>query len=117
MSGCASKELTPEEMKDGHFTLPSSYTETVSKEVIASLQSKSNGKGFNYIYEKPIVNHPDEECFRSWFTDGVNCIYSGEASILYDVPALRKYGQIPSRLFYKYTVHKSGTISVSQKSL
>lgn len=113
LSGCATKQITKSEIKRSQFHLPSRYESQVSRQVIKSLiasQSKRNGLGITY--SNPIVDYPHQECSRSLFSSKVTCAYYGQASIVYDIPHLRKYGQKPIQKTYDYKIKKNGYVSI-----
>lgn len=111
-NGCASKQITKEELTKSHFSLPNGYRAKISQKVVQKLISKKGKTGLRMTYSNPSIYSPEEECKRGLFSDDVTCLYSGQASIVYDVPYLRKYGQRPTRETYTYRITEDGYISV-----
>ena len=112
VSGCSGKKVTPDEMTQNRFTIDKSYITKVSDRVVQNLISSKSKVGYRITYSPPYVSSPSIKCSRDLFSDGITCKYHGKASITYDVPALRRYGQRAVTLKYKYTVSKNGSVSV-----
>jgi len=112
VSGCSHKEVTPEEMTKNRFTIDKSYRAKVLDRVIQKLISSKSKVGYRVTYSSPYISSPSIKCSRDLFSDGISCKYYGNASITYDVPALRRYGQRAVTLKYEYTVSENGSVSV-----
>ncbi len=112
VSGCSHKEVTPEEITKNRFTIDKSYRAKVSDRVVQKLISSKSKVGYRVTYSSPYVSSPSIKCSRDLLSDNVTCKYHGKASITYDVPALRRYGQRAVTLKYEYTVSKDGSVSV-----
>ncbi len=112
VSGCSHKEVTPEEITKNRFTIDKSYRAKVSDRVVQKLISSKSKVGYRVTYSSPYVSSPSIKCSRNLFSDGITCKYHGKASITYDVPALRRYGQKAVTLKHEYTVSKNGSVSV-----
>ena len=112
LNGCSGKKVTPEEITQNRFKLNESYRAKVSSQVVQRLISSKSKVGYRVTYRSPNISSPSIKCSRDLFSDGISCKYHGKASITYDVPALKRYGQRAATLKYKYTVSKNGSVSV-----
>lgn len=100
VSGCSHKEVTPEEISKNRFALDKAYRAKVSNKVVQKLIASKSKVGYRVMYSSPYVSSPSIKCNRDLFSDGITCRYHGKASINYDVPALRRYGQRAATLKY-----------------
>ena len=115
-SACATKEITKDDILISHFALSPSYQQDVIDKMVNNLRYDL-GKRLGQVeitYNYPVVGTPQEKCSRDLFQDTVTCIYTGNASISYDVPSLRRWGQKSKQKSYDYIIEKRN-ISVYRK--
>jgi hypothetical protein len=89
------------------------YYKIKQKAISKTVEKIAKKVGTRVIYDTPTVYKPKEECSRSIFSQNVYCKYVGKVSIVYDVPSLRKWGQVPTEKVYRYSLNKRGYVSLS----